>query len=338
MTEDHANRRRHRDPAVEICGLVKRFGEIRALDGLNLLVPAGTVYGVLGPNGAGKTTTIRILATLLRLDGGTARVLGHDVAREADAVRARIWLTGQFAALDEDLTGMENLTLLGRLLGLSRARAKNRSAELLEAFGLGDAAHRRVNTYSGGMRRRVDLAASIIVTPELLFLDEPTAGLDPQSRDQIWNLVRAVAADGMTVLLTTQYLDEADQLADRIAVVDQGTVIAEGTPTSLKASIGAGTLDVRVVNPEERARAAELVATMLAMPVRLAADPAALSARVDDLTHAAEILTELRRAQIPLASFAVGQARLDEVFVALTGRPTQETSPKQETTLQEQAA
>jgi ABC-2 type transport system ATP-binding protein len=316
--------------AVEVTGLVKCFGELRAVDGVELSVPAGTVYGVLGPNGAGKTTTIRVLATLLRPDGGVARVLGHDVVREADAVRRRICLTGQFAAVDEDLTGAENLTLLARLLGLSSRQAKDRAGELLEAFGLGEAAGRQVTTYSGGMRRRVDLAASILVTPDLLFLDEPTTGLDPQSRSQIWDVVRAVVAAGTTVLLTTQYLEEADQLADRIAIVDHGSVMAEGTPSSLKASVGAGTFELRVVEPEARGRAAGMVARTLAVPVNLAADPCALSARLGALDSVGELLDALRSAGIEIATFAVGQPRLDEVFLALTGRPTEETTPQEE--------
>jgi ABC-2 type transport system ATP-binding protein len=317
-------------PAVEIWGLVKRFHDTTALDGLDLLVPAGTVCAILGPNGAGKTTTIRILATLLRPEEGTARVLGHDVVREADAVRRRISLTGQFAALDEDLTGAENLTLLGRLLGLSRASARNRAAELLDAFGLREAMHRSVRTYSGGMRRRVDLAASMIVTPELLFLDEPTTGLDPHSRSQIWDVVRAVVARGTTVLLTTQYLDEADQLADRIAVVDHGKLIADGTPHSLKASVGAGTLEVRVGDPGERARAADLIAATLAVPVHLGADPGALAAGIGDMDRVADALDALWRAQIRLTSFAVGQPRLDEVFLALTGHAVEDPSQKEQ--------
>ena len=216
--------------AVEASGLAKVFNETHAVDGVDLAVRTGTVYGLLGPNGAGKTTTLRMLATLLRPDGGTARVLGHDVLDEADAVRSRVSLTGQFASVDEDLTGRENLVLLGRLLGYSRAEAKARADELLHAFGLTEAASRRVRTYSGGMRRRLDIGASIVITPDLLFLDEPTTGLDPRSRNQVWAIVRTLAAGGTTVLLTTQYLDEADQLADRIAVIDQGKVIAEGTP------------------------------------------------------------------------------------------------------------
>lgn len=330
MTKDQSSRRPSVVPGVEIRELVKRFGETCALDGLNLLVPAGAVYGILGPNGAGKTTMVRVLATLLRPDGGSARVLGHDVVREAGAVRRRICLTGQFAALDEELTGTENLLVLARLRGLSRTVAKHRAASLLEAFGLGDAAHRRLSTYSGGMRRRVDLAASLIVTPEVLFLDEPTTGLDPRSRSQIWDVVRSAAAEGTTVLLTTQYLEEADQLCDRIAVVDHGRVIAEGTPGSLKASVGAGSVEVRVLDAKDRAQAAELAAEVLGVPVRLAADPTTLSARLADIDEAAPLLAQLRRAGIRLASFAVGQPRLDKVFLTLTGRAVDHTTPEEE--------
>lgn len=227
-------------PAIETAGLVKTFGETRAVDGVDLTVPTGTVYGVLGPNGAGKTTTVKMLATLLRPDGGEARVFGHDVVRDADAVRSRVSLTGQYASVDEDLTGTENLILLGRLLGHRKVTARERAAQLLEAFGLTEAAGKQVKHYSGGMRRRIDIAASILNTPDLLFLDEPTTGLDPRSRNQVWDIVRAVVAQGTTVLLTTQYLDEADQLASRIAVIDKGRVIAEGTKGELKASVGAG--------------------------------------------------------------------------------------------------
>ena len=237
------------DLAIEASGLVKTFGTTRALDGIDLRVPAGTVYGLLGPNGAGKTTAVRVLATLLRPDGGTARVFGHDVLREADAVRSRVSLTGQYASVDEDLTGAENLVLLGRLLGHRKPAARERAAQLLAAFGLTDAADRQVKKYSGGMRRRLDIAASILNTPDLLFLDEPTTGLDPRSRNQVWDIVRAVVAHGTTVLLTTQYLDEADQLAGRIAVIDRGQVIAEGTPGELKSSIGSGTVHLRLRDP-----------------------------------------------------------------------------------------
>src|SRR3712207_790216 len=249
--------------AIETSGLVKTFGSTRAVDGVDLAVPAGAVYGVLGPNGAGKTTTIRMLATLLRPDAGCARVLGHDVVEEADVVRGLVSLTGQLASVDEDLTGRENLVLLGRLLGFRGAAAKARATELLAAFGLEDAATRQVKNYSGGMRRRLDIAASIVVTPELLFLDEPTTGLDPRSRNQVWDIVRALVGLGTTVLLCTQYLDEADQLAERIAVIDHGRVIAEGTPGQLKASVGSGALHVRLLDPDRRDEAVRVAARVL---------------------------------------------------------------------------
>jgi ABC-2 type transport system ATP-binding protein len=229
--------------AVEAEGLRKRFGATTAVRGLSLTVAAGSIYGLLGSNGAGKTTTVRILATLLRPDGGRAAVLGHDVVREAAAVRRRIALAGQAATVDEDLTGRENLLFLGRLCGLSRSAARARAAGLLEAFDLAQAGGRQVKTYSGGMRRRLDLAASFIVPADLYFLDEPTTGLDPAARAQVWQLVRSAAESGATVLLTTQYLEEADRLADRVAVIHHGTVIAEGTPADVKARTGSSTLD-----------------------------------------------------------------------------------------------
>ena len=324
--------------AIEAEGLVKSFGETRAVDGLDLTVRRGAVYGVLGPNGAGKTTTIRILATLLRPDAGAARVLGHDVVTEGDEVRGLVSLTGQLASVDEDLTGRENLILLGRLLGFPRARAKTRAAELLEAFGLGDAATKQVKNYSGGMRRRIDIAASLVVTPQLMFLDEPTTGLDPRSRNQVWEIIRTLAAQGTTVLLTTQYLDEADQLAGRIAVVDHGRVIAEGTPAELKASVGTGAVHVRLMRPDCRERARELLATALAAPVHLEADPAALSARVSEPERVPAAMTELERADIPVAEFALGQPSLDEVFLALTGRPAEDQTQNDDEEFEEEAA
>jgi ABC-2 type transport system ATP-binding protein len=309
------------DLAIEASGLVKTFGATRAVDGVDLVVPSGMVYGLLGPNGAGKTTTIRMLATLLRPDAGSARVFGHDVGREADAVRSLVGLTGQYASVDEDLTGFENLVLLARLLGFSRTQAKARADELLEGFGLAAAAGRQVKKYSGGMRRRIDIAASIVVTPDLMFLDEPTTGLDPRSRGQVWEIMRALVADGTTVLLTTQYLDEADQLADRIAVIDDGRVIAEGTSGELKASVGAGAVHVRVGDPSRRPEAERLLASALGVAVNLESDPAALSARVTDPQHVADALADLYRAGVPVTDFSLGQPSLDEVFLAITGHP-----------------
>jgi ABC-2 type transport system ATP-binding protein len=310
--------------AIEASGLVKDFGATRAVAGVDLAVPGGAVYGVLGPNGAGKTTTIRMLATLLRPDGGEARVLGHDVVAEADAVRGLISLTGQLASVDEDLTGRENLVLLGRLLGYSRARARARAMELLDAFGLADAAGRQVKTYSGGMRRRLDIAASIVVTPRLMFLDEPTTGLDPRSRNHVWDIVRALVDQGTTVLLCTQYLDEADQLAGRIAVIDRGTVIAEGTPGQLKASVGRSQLHVRMLDPAGRDRAAAVLERETGTAPRVEADPGALSVPVADAEGGAAAISALSAAGLTVAHFSLGQPSLDEVFLALTGRPAVE--------------
>lgn len=322
--------RLHADPAIETSRLVKTFGESRAVDGVDLAVGKGVVYGVLGPNGAGKTTMIRMLATLLRPDSGTARVLGHDVVLESDAVRGRVSLTGQFASVDEDLTGTENLVLLARLLGYSQAESKRRARELLDAFGLYEAAGRQVKKYSGGMRRRLDIAASIVVTPDLIFLDEPTTGLDPRSRNQVWDIIRTIAAEGTTVLLTTQYLDEADQLADRIAVIDHGKVIAEGTPGELKASVGSDALHVRLSDLESRPEAERVLSRVLGVPIHLESDPAALSARVFDPELVAHALSELTSSGVSVTDFALGQPSLDEVFLALTGSPAEEETDEKE--------
>ena len=313
--------------AIETHGLTKHFGPTRAVDGIDLRVRAGTVYGVLGPNGAGKTTTIRMLATLIDPTGGTATVLGHDVAAEPDAVRSSVSLTGQFASVDEELTGRENLVLLGLLLGFPRSAAAGRATELLEAFGLDEAGDRLVSTYSGGMRRRLDIAASIVVTPDLLFLDEPTTGLDPRSRNQGWDIERVLVAAGTTVLLTTQYLEEADQLADRIAIIDHGRIIAEGTSAELKASVGAGALHLRVADPVRRAEAADVVAAALGGPVDLESDPASLSARGADPERVPGALTDLSAAGVVVTEFALAPPSLDEVFLTLTGHPAEEADP-----------
>jgi len=324
--------------AIEATGLAKSFGETRAVDGVDLSVRGGSVYGVLGPNGAGKTTTIRMLATLLRPDAGSAKVLGHDIVKEADAVRGVVSLTGQLASVDEDLTGRENLILIGRLLGLKGPAVRQRATELLEAFGLSDAAGRLVKNYSGGMRRRLDLAASIVVTPQLMFLDEPTTGLDPRSRNQVWGIIRALVAEGTTILLCTQYLEEADQLCDRIAVIDRGRVIAEGTPGELKASIGSGALHVRLLDPEQRPQAEGILARELGA-VTLEADAAGLSAACSDAGRAAEAIAELSSLGVGIADFSLGQPSLDEVFLALTGHPAEPAAGEgPDSTNEEQAA
>jgi ABC-2 type transport system ATP-binding protein len=315
--------------AVHAEGLRKQFGDTDAVDGVDLKVPEGTVYGFLGPNGAGKTTTIRMLATLIRPTGGWARVFGHDVVADADAVRTCVSLTGQYASIDEDLTGMENLQLTGRLLGHRHRAAAERARELLTAFSLDDAADRRVKNYSGGMRRRLDIAASIVTRPALLVLDEPTTGLDPRSRTRVWDVVRALTAAGTTVLLTTQYLEEADRLADRLAVIDRGRIVAEGTTAELKKSVGAGTLRVRLRNPSQRDCAAQILTGALSVPIHYKPDPVALSARIDDSGRASAVLSELVHAGIEVSDFGVGQISLDEVFLTLTGHHTTSASPEE---------
>jgi ABC-2 type transport system ATP-binding protein len=308
-------------PAIETTGLVKTFGRTTALDGVDLTVGSGSIYGLLGPNGAGKTTTIRVLATLLRPDQGSARVFGHDVVGQADLVRSKISLTGQFASVDEDLTGRENLVLIGRLLGFTWRGARNRADELLAAFDLVEAASRQVRTFSGGMRRRIDIAASLLTTPELLFLDEPTTGLDPRSRTHVWDIVCSIAGQGTTVLLTTQYLEEVDRLADRLAVIDHGRVIAEGTGRELKAIVGESTLHLRILRAEERNRAEELLKQTLGPDVRTNSDHCSFSVGVSSDAALSEALSALSRAGVSIADLTLGQPSLDEVFFALTGRP-----------------
>lgn len=317
--------------AIEAVGLVKVFGSTRAVDGVDLAVPKGIVYGFLGPNGAGKTTTIRMLATLLQPDSGSAKIFGHDLIHESDAVRGRISLTGQFASVDEDLTGLENLVLIARLLGYKRKEAVKRALELLRAFGLEEAVKKQVKNYSGGMRRRIDIAASIVNSPELLFLDEPTTGLDPRSRNQVWDIIRALVKNGTTVLLTTQYLDEADQLADRIAVIDKGKIIAEGSAAELKSSVGTGRLHVRLNNPGRQDEAKRILSKYLGTRVQVESNTATLSARVTDNNLVAAALGEFAGAGIEITDFSLGQPSLDEVFLKLTGEPAQHENNEEET-------
>jgi ABC-2 type transport system ATP-binding protein len=313
-------------PAIEAEGLIKHYGKTKALAGFDLAVPAGTVYGLLGPNGAGKTTAVRVFATLLRPDGGRARVLGRDVATEADQVRRQIGLTGQYAALDEYLTGRANLVMIGQLSRLTAAAARRRADEMLERFSLTEAAGRAVKTYSGGMRRRLDLAASLIGYPAVLFLDEPTTGLDPNARAMTWEIVRELADSGTTLLLTTQYLDEADQLAGRIAVIDGGTVIAEGTPDQLKSSLGGEHLDIAL------AAGADVEAAIIAVKPFAAGgiQPDEEGRRLSVPVAAAEGLTTqvvraLDQAGVPVNDVTMQRASLDDVFLALTGHVTSDS-------------
>jgi ABC-2 type transport system ATP-binding protein len=306
--------------AVDARGLVRHFGTVRAVDGIDLAVARGTIFALLGPNGAGKTTLLRMLATLLRPDAGRAAVMGHDVVAEAAKVRAAIAMTGQFASLDEDLTGRENLVLVARLRGFGWRAARGRAEALLEAFGLADAAGRQVRDYSGGMRRRLDIAASLVVTPGLLFLDEPTTGLDPAARQEVWRMIRRLAGAGVTVLLTTQYLDEADQLADRIAVIDHGRKIAEGTSRELKAATGAGMLHVALVDPRRLAEAARLLEARLGAAVQQSVEGGRLAVACLSAAAASEAVAALVAAGLEPTDFAMGSPSLDEVFLALTGK------------------
>jgi len=317
--------------AIEAEGLVKHYGKTKALNGLDLTVARGTVYGLLGPNGAGKTTAVRVLATLLRADGGRARVLGHDVTTQAPAVRRVIGLTGQYAALDEYLTGRSNLIMIGELSRLTGKAARRRADELLDQFDLTEAAGRAVKTYSGGMRRRLDLAASLIGHPSVLFLDEPTTGLDPSARALMWDIVRQLVADGTTLLLTTQYLDEADHLCDRIAVIDGGKVIAEGTPTELKASMGGQRLLITLADGSDASVAAAALRPFTTAPIipndlgRLIEAPVAAT---DGL--ATEVLRALDAAGVKVNDIAVRSASLDDVFLTLTGHKAEEQEDENE--------
>lgn len=315
--------------AVEAEGLIKTFGNNRAVDGVNLNVRAGTIYGVLGPNGAGKTTTIRMLATLLRPDNGSARIFGHDVVKESQVVRQLIGVTGQYASVDESLSATENLIIFSRLLGLSRKEAKQKAVELLEEFGLTEAAKRPLKNFSGGMRRRLDLAASLIAQPPLIFLDEPTTGLDPRTRNQMWDTIRRLVKSGSTVLLTTQYLQEADELADRVAVIDRGRVVAEGTVDELKASIGSSSLQLRTKNLQDITNARHIVEKVLNVQSNVSSEGGKITAPMAEADRVTDLLIALREAGINLAELSVQKPTLDEVFLTITGHSVEEHASKE---------
>ncbi|WP_019910262.1 daunorubicin resistance protein DrrA family ABC transporter ATP-binding protein [Paenibacillus sp. HW567] len=315
-----------RDWAIEARGLVKDFGDNRAVDGVDLQVATGSIYGVLGPNGAGKTTAVRMLATLLKPDAGYARIFGHDVVKEPQIVRQLIGVTGQYASVDESLSATENLVIFSRLLGLGRAEAYRKAADLLEEFGLSEAAKRPLKKFSGGMRRRLDLAASLIAQPPLIFLDEPTTGLDPRTRNQMWDTIRRLIKAGSTVLLTTQYLEEADQLADRIAVIDHGRVVAEGTVDELKSSVGTSSLQLRVQNPLQMELARQTVEQVLGVKSSISAEAAKITAPMGNADRVTDLLIALREVGVSLAELSVQKPTLDEVFLSITGHGATEQS------------
>jgi daunorubicin resistance ABC transporter ATP-binding subunit len=306
------------ESAILVEDLHKQFGSVRALDGIDFTVPSGRVFGLLGPNGAGKTTAVRILTTILRPDHGRAIVLGHDVTAEPDLVRAKIGLAGQYAAVDENLTGRENLRIVGRLAHMSRAAVKPRADELLERFGLSDAANRPAKTYSGGMRRRLDLAAALVHRPPVLFLDEPTTGLDPASRVDVWEMVQELVADGTTVLLTTQYLEEADRLAEQLVVIDQGKVIASGSPAQLKKNIGATVIDIGFSSVAAAKRAAKALEKLTPSPPLIEGRTVELNVR-EGTKQLLEVLPVLSRARLRPTTLTLREPSLDDVFLALTG-------------------
>ena len=305
--------------AIDATGLVKDFGRFRAVDGIDLEVRQGEIFGVLGPNGAGKTTALRMLATLLPIDAGRASVFGVDVAREPHRIRQLIGITGQYASVDEGLTATENLWMFGRLQGLRSGDARAAARRLLEQFGLEEAADRPISQFSGGMRRRLDLAASLITRPPLIFLDEPTTGLDPRTRSQMWDTIRGLVTDGCTVLLTTQYLDEADQLAGRIAVIDRGRKVAEGTPEELKASVGNSTLQLRLAPGADQELARQVVRRVAGAEPVLTPESGRMNVPLDTADLAADVLIGFRQAGVSVASVSVAQPTLDEVFFAITG-------------------
>jgi len=316
--------------AIRAEGLVKKYGKTTALDGVDLEVPQGKVVGVLGPNGAGKTTMVRILATLLRPDAGRAFVKGYDVLKDPVRVRGLIGLTGQYASVDEDLSGTENLVLIGRLLELSKPDARKRAAELLEQFELNEAAGRSIKTYSGGMRRRLDLAASLVGRPEVIYLDEPTTGLDPHVRNEMWQVIRRLVREGATVLLTTQYLEEADQLADRITVIDNGKVVADGRADELKRRVGGQTLQVRPSSRGDLNSAKRILGELTGVAPVLDDDGGLLTAPVSDPVLLSTLVRKLDEAGIVADELALRLPSLDEVFLALTGNQTKKSNQDKE--------
>jgi oleandomycin transport system ATP-binding protein len=316
--------------AIEVRGLKKAFGEVKALDGVDFAVQPGTVFGLLGPNGAGKTTAIRVLSTLLLPDAGNASVGGFDVVASPKEVRRLIGLTGQNAAVDELLAGAENLYMLGRLIGMSAADSRARASELLGNFDLADAAKKKVKTYSGGMRRRLDLAASLVGRPPFLYLDEPTTGLDPRSRLELWEMIRGLVAQGTTVLLTTQYLEEADRLADEIVVIDHGKVIAAGTPLQLKTQIGDQILEVRPANPLDIEATRKILGALAGEDEAVHSDGQLVSVRVNDRSVLARAIVHLDEEEIVVDDLSLRRPSLDEVFLALTGHMAEEGEPSPE--------
>ena len=316
--------------AVEARGLTKLFGTNRAVDNIDLTVMEGEIFGVLGPNGAGKTTMLNMLATLLPIDGGEARIFGHDVRSQGHAVRQLIGVTSQFASVDENLTARENLWMFGRLQGLSSKRAHSIGDDLLAQFDLTEAAHRPISQFSGGMRRRLDLAASLITRPALIFLDEPTTGLDPRNRSQMWDTIRDLVAEGSTIMLTTQYLDEADALAGRIAVIDHGRKVAEGTPSQLKTQIGTSSLRVQMAEGADTAKAVALAAELTRVTPIVSPTGSGFSLTLSDANQAADVLIALRNHQLDITSTTIEQPSLDEVFFALTGHTSETRLPETE--------